>query len=72
MYRGMADLHDRKSCDTWRSGFVKLPQKMNGECEQHGTKMMDGTYRLFVAVLLGFIYDHEHYLSQSWNTSQLR
>ena len=28
---------------------------------------MDGTYTLFVAVLLGIICDHEHYLSQTWN-----
>ena len=39
-----------------------------GECEQHLTKTMVGTYRLFVAVLLKIICDHEHYL----NASQLR
>ena len=37
---------------------------MNGECKQHIRKTMDGTYKLFVAVLLGIICDHEHYLSQ--------
>ena len=51
---------------------MKLPQEMNGECEQHVTKTMDGTYTPFVAVLLGIICDHEHHLSQTWNASQLR
>ena len=43
---------------------------MNGECEQHGTKTMDGTYRLFVAVLLGIICDCEHYLSMPANSGE--
>ena len=46
--------------------------EMNGECEQHVRKTMDGTYTFFADVLLGIICDHEHYLSQTWNASQLR
>ena len=65
MYRGTADLHDRIMGYSWGSGSVKL--QMNGECKQHGTKpavlcdkTMDGTNRLFVAVLFGITCDHEH------------
>ena len=61
-------MHNRKSHDI----AVHEIAIENGECEQHVTKTMDGTYTPFVAVLLGIICDHEHHLSQTWNASQLR
>jgi len=52
---------------------------MYGEHGQRGTKPAvvrdrdDGwNSRLFVAVLVRITFDREHYMSQSWNASQLR
>ena len=45
---------------------------IENEWRMRTARYKDGTYRLFVAILLGIIRDHEHYLSQTWNASQLR